>query len=116
MTDRAKQALKGFAHGGVVIDDKDDGLLRAHWTPLSVGEAPSSLSGSVNRKMVPCGTFSVTHSLPRWTSMIDRQNMRLMPIPSDLVVKNGSNIRSLFRSEEHTSELKSLMRISYAVF
>src|SRR3546814_4942819 len=72
MTDRAKQALKGFAHGGVVIDDKDDGLLRAHWTPLSVGEAPSSLSGSVNRKMV--------------------------------------------RSEEHTSELQSLMRISYAVF
>src|SRR3546814_8139843 len=106
MTDRAKQALKGFAHGGVVIDDKDDGLLRAHWTPLSVGEAPSSLSGSVNRKMVPCGTFSVTHSLPPWTSMIDRQNMRPMPIPSDLVV----------RSEEHTSELQSLLRTSYAVF
>src|SRR3546814_1989123 len=32
-------------------------------------------------------------------------------------VTNGSwNIRSRVRSEEHTSELQSLMRISYAVF
>src|SRR3546814_16469933 len=95
MTDRAKQALKGFAHGGVVIDDEDDGLLRAHCPPLSVGDAPSSLSGSVNCKMVPCGTFSVAHSLPPWASMIDRPNMRPMPIPSDLSVNKVYNIRPL---------------------
>src|SRR3546814_3581077 len=31
-------------------------------------------------------------------------------------VGDGFPVRSLFRSEEHTSELQSLMRISYAVF
>src|SRR3546814_4166818 len=30
--------------------------------------------------------------------------------------ERGSACRQLFRSEEHTSELQSLMRISYAVF
>src|SRR3546814_16963473 len=96
MTDRAKQALKGFAHGGVVIDDKDDGLLRAHWTPLSVGEAPSSLSGSVNRKMVPFGTFSVTDSLPPWTSLIARPTMRPKPTPYDFVVTKPNNTPTLY--------------------
>src|SRR3546814_8751987 len=32
------------------------------------------------------------------------------------VVERPSNIKTLERSEEHTSELQSLMRISYAVF
>src|SRR3546814_4221626 len=34
-------------------------------------------------------------------------------MPAEPVLKNFENIR---RSEEHTSELQSLMRISYAVF
>src|SRR3546814_5983701 len=33
----------------------------------------------------------------------------------DVIISGGENISSL-RSEEHTSELQSLMRISYAVF
>src|SRR3546814_3621257 len=35
------------------------------------------------------------------------------PVPADFIVPLGSHYR---RSEEHTSELQSLMRISYAVF
>src|SRR3546814_9013904 len=33
-----------------------------------------------------------------------------------VIQRFGSRLRSLHRSEEHTSELQSLMRISYAVF
>src|SRR3546814_4140464 len=33
-----------------------------------------------------------------------------------MIVKNGTVLESKKRSEEHTSELQSLMRISYAVF
>src|SRR3546814_8898556 len=34
----------------------------------------------------------------------------------DVVVNNAGILRDRIRSEEHTSELQSLMRISYAVF
>src|SRR3546814_9432072 len=34
----------------------------------------------------------------------------------DEVARGNVDQRALFRSEEHTSELQSLMRISYAVF
>src|SRR3546814_6903351 len=36
--------------------------------------------------------------------------------PMDVLIGNCSNIVTIVRSEEHTSELQSLMRISYAVF
>src|SRR3546814_15733569 len=38
------------------------------------------------------------------------------PIWTPLNPRASSSIRSIRRSEEHTSELQSLMRISYAVF
>src|SRR3546814_1801725 len=38
------------------------------------------------------------------------------PMPADLGLDIMSRSRACFRSEEHTSELQSLMRISYAVF
>src|SRR3546814_2315179 len=48
---------------------------------------------------------------PMWRISPERMKMRsehLVPLPRQAV--------SLYRSEEHTSELQSLMRISYAVF
>src|SRR3546814_1309234 len=36
--------------------------------------------------------------------------------PGDLVVILPTLVEAVWRSEEHTSELQSLMRISYAVF
>src|SRR3546814_1780748 len=35
---------------------------------------------------------------------------------SHAMARSSSSVRNLHRSEEHTSELQSLMRISYAVF
>src|SRR3546814_7274490 len=41
---------------------------------------------------------------------------RLMKIALVLLEHDDANDQDAFRSEEHTSELQSLMRISYAVF
>src|SRR3546814_6916383 len=49
-------------------------------------------------------------SLPRF-----RQALDLRP-PRDWPRDNRARIAAVVRSEEHTSELQSLMRISYAVF
>src|SRR3546814_8238646 len=47
----------------------------------------------------------------------DAEPARLLDQPADeILVEGGQEPRSLLRSEEHTSELQSLMRISYAVF
>src|SRR3546814_3132787 len=37
-------------------------------------------------------------------------------LPPKTVERHGESLLALIRSEEHTSELQSLMRISYAVF
>src|SRR3546814_6977526 len=42
------------------------------------------------------------------------ENRHILVVEDD--VRNVYALTSLFRSEEHTSELQSLMRISYAVF
>src|SRR3546814_7248359 len=44
-----------------------------------------------------------------WSARNGRAERKMMP----MVICGGA---TLFRSEEHTSELQSLMRISYAVF
>src|SRR3546814_3935157 len=49
---------------------------------------------------------------------LEEQEWLLLGRPVDQVVgcRDGSPARIVARSEEHTSELQSLMRISYAVF
>src|SRR3546814_6000289 len=46
-------------------------------------------------------------------AMVPAQRLAAM---RDLVIERSHEIRAAERSEEHTSELQSLMRISYAVF
>src|SRR3546814_3760482 len=48
--------------------------------------------------------------------LIARAALDQAPCPSDAEVARVCGSRSTGRSEEHTSELQSLMRISYAVF
>src|SRR3546814_3746140 len=55
--------------------------------------------------------------LPDSLSNAETTNPDLFEItPTSLWLEDYSQLRVLFRSEEHTSELQSLMRISYAVF
>src|SRR3546814_5431215 len=51
-------------------------------------------------------------NLPKWTHAFKSADAH----SAELVAPNGAVPISLQRSEEHTSELQSLMRISYAVF
>src|SRR3546814_2047369 len=55
------------------------------------------------------------------TSAFDGGNIRILDISGhradlEIVKDQNSDFHQWFRSEEHTSELQSLMRISYAVF
>lgn len=50
---------------------------------------------TVNWKTAPRGVFGETHNRPSCAWMIARQIDRPIPIPSDLVVKSGLNIRSM---------------------
>src|SRR3546814_6039952 len=52
--------------------------------------------------------------------LLDEQAAQILAMTDDIAEGarkiGGTTIRSIGRSEEHTSELQSLMRISYAVF
>src|SRR3546814_973071 len=72
---------------------------------------------------IPSARFVKSHERKRdkeWISAFDRLStnsaestaFRAAPSP----IKRCSNANAAPRSEEHTSELQSLMRISYAVF
>src|SRR3546814_3009617 len=65
-----------------------------------------------SHSMVP-GGFEVTSSVTRLTSATSL----VIRVEIFSSTSNGSRAQSaVIRSEEHTSELQSLMRISYAVF
>src|SRR3546814_4692181 len=56
---------------------------------------------------------------PREFDLLERQVMSGRPLIWSSYIyawADGTPLQHLFRSEEHTSELQSLMRISYAVF
>src|SRR3546814_2192360 len=63
--------------------------------------SPAGVSHMLNLKEYRSGADRLADHLP-WAALI---------APGVVLNKDGS-----FRSEEHTSELQSLMRISYAVF
>src|SRR3546814_2042366 len=54
--------------------------------------------------------------IPAHTSELARRLRRSGSHTQSFATPTGEATRVLFRSEEHTSELQSLMRISYAVF
>ena len=80
----AEEIVQCFAHAEVIIDDKHDVILRTH------GESLAEI-GSVKLNVVPRGLLFVAQSRPLWASTIQRQIARPIPMPSSLVVKNGSN-------------------------
>src|SRR3546814_7005226 len=49
-------------------------------------------------------------------SLADEFGDAVLALPCDVTVSDAVNAAVAQRSEEHTSELQSLMRISYAVF
>src|SRR3546814_7551596 len=68
---------------------------------------------TVHRRFVQIAVDSHLHDL--FLSHIDKLARRLVRDQAAMI-DDGDAIAKLLRSEEHTSELQSLMRISYAVF
>src|SRR3546814_1000470 len=58
----------------------------------------------------------LAESPARVTDLADPTGLRLPTVMRHLSVLQEAGLISTSRSEEHTSELQSLMRISYAVF
>src|SRR3546814_1005201 len=63
-----------------------------------------------------CPALHARTSARRDDGVFGRGLRRLLPLPPARAGAHGMTGGSAFRSEEHTSELQSLMRISYAVF
>src|SRR3546814_3719016 len=65
-----------------------------------------------------CRNLECNHALARGDDAIDLADQRFLQVESAPVdqIDHGRTQKIIVRSEEHTSELQSLMRISYAVF
>src|SRR3546814_6956541 len=77
----------------------------------SSATSPPKKAATAARSNAGAPKSSSMRSKPRW---LRRAESTAAPLPSD--EDNQRTRRPVHRSEEHTSELQSLMRISYAVF
>src|SRR3546814_6789901 len=98
MADRGRQLSEALCHAGVP-DDAPIGLIPRN-RPLSVAALLELLIAG--RSIVMIYAFQSGAAIAR-----DIESLRLAAVVGDC---------QDWRSEEHTSELQSLMRISYAVF
>src|SRR3546814_7787234 len=66
---------------------------------------------------LPAGVYN-QQTLENWAKQASKEDLAALYLnKEDLLSKKAGDITTEFyRSEEHTSELQSLMRISYAVF
>jgi hypothetical protein len=87
---RSQKSSNAVAHGSVVINDKNcgAGIVRGH-----LGTSYDA-TGIVKWNIAPSGIRGSAHKRPPWDSTRERLMDKPMPMPCDLVVKNGSKIRS----------------------
>src|SRR3546814_7697890 len=83
---------------------------------LTATDAASASSAATDQTPVSIvhnadGTVTVTPRTPSTSASLD-ELVQAQVVPAEL----DPELKCLARSEEHTSELQSLMRISYAVF
>src|SRR3546814_4981143 len=83
--------------------------LQGPWAPRDGTCGHAIRTGSWSKR----GCGSRPTGAERWRSLPDREQHRVAQ-PERICLARGNT--DLVRSEEHTSELQSLMRISYAVF
>src|SRR3546814_8489196 len=108
---RANLAIEGMALDAgehAMLDMLREEAARSTATKPAYRSASSILRGPCSRRMKSARCARIT------SSCSSRDNGRSSP-PSSNTMPIASS-RAASRSEEHTSELQSLMRISYAVF
>src|SRR3546814_8961132 len=82
-------------------------------TSVAVGHSISVLGFQISKKSI---TPQKKAKLAMPASKRGKGGRMKRPLPSKGTASAAPEPRRLMRSEEHTSELQSLMRISYAVF
>src|SRR3546814_2091654 len=70
---------------------------------------------SANRARFACLAGALVASLPAAAPAF-AQSIAALPDQTSRIRLSNHDVNHIVRSEEHTSELQSLMRISYAVF
>src|SRR3546814_2115676 len=92
---------------------------RSHGT-MPAAEAGGGQQGGAHILTRPSNRIRQSHALRHSRSNRARQRasraMRMLRIDAPIFPAGDFTLRIEQRSEEHTSELQSLMRISYAVF
>src|SRR3546814_7023329 len=85
---------------------------------FDVAYAPKPLKRCMPRKPPSDETLTMSPCMPasRHWRMTARQALNVPPTLIAITSAKRAGVSSSQRSEEHTSELQSLMRISYAVF
>src|SRR3546814_5637994 len=91
--------------------------------PAGVGKAPVTVPKLIVSVPSPTGAFlsatGAEATVCRWASCCTSIVVEMLvgsPVPDALAATVALSLLTVWRSEEHTSELQSLMRISYAVF
>src|SRR6267142_4876534 len=93
------------AHRWVVIDHEYSLLGFLH-------DSLPLLGGRVNCIVDPLPSFGLAQSVPPWASMIVRLIESPRPMPSDLVVKKGSKIRSAYFGSSPVPESRTAITTS----
>src|SRR3546814_8916327 len=91
-----------------VLESDDDTRAVILVERCRLGEAPR-----------PLRVLHRAHLAPQAHGVIARRALRRVArlvVPAAVLQRDGEDVHDGMRSEEHTSELQSLMRISYAVF
>src|SRR3546814_1377800 len=90
---------------------------------IDLPDVVAPLRGQAERFVLYVDDFSVANNDPALTALKTALDGGIEEPPENVLIYATSNRRHLMpesksdnRSEEHTSELQSLMRISYAVF
>src|SRR3546814_5754560 len=86
---------------------------------MILGEVPTRVINPPSREPNDMGIRNTDGDAPDFRAILSADGIRMASAPifltsADRTVTEDTNMVS--RSEEHTSELQSLMRISYAVF
>src|SRR3546814_9505948 len=88
------------------------GTAGAHWVDeawMPAGSSGARFQDLLENRLNMRRTPAISHLIDRIQEIAESQNI-------DAIARDTQPIVRHIRSEEHTSELRSLMRISYAVF
>src|SRR3546814_8863599 len=103
--------------GGRILNFGSDAGLLAYPSAAHYSASKGAVTSWTRSIAASWGRYGITANTivpAMWTPMYDEHRAQFTA--EELVAHDAAMAQMIARSEEHTSELQSLMRISYAVF